>query len=163
MQIIKERQVVQDSWSLLSDTDEIPSAGDVIVPLARWNAEAAQLAKRQGKTGIVLTSDQLPEEIQQLASLPLVAIEFPKFVDGRGYSSARLLRERLGFKGDIRAVGAVLRDQLSYMERCGFSSYALVDGKDIQGALDAFTEFDFAYQGDASDARPLFRRVARGS
>jgi uncharacterized protein (DUF934 family) len=111
--------------------------------------------ERQGKLGVLLASDELPEQIRGLERAPLVAIEFPKFVDGRGYTSARLLRER--------CVGDVLRDQLFYMHRVGFDSFALKAGKDIEGALAAFDDFTVAYQAAADDPRPLFRRAPRGN
>lgn len=161
MRVIKDRKIVEDDWKLYPDTEALPAAGDAIVSLERWKAERDALFARDGRVGVVLASDETPDSIPGLDSLPLVAIEFPKFADGRGYSSARLLRERLGYRGEIRAVGEVLRDQLFYMARCGIDSFALVDGKDAEGALSAFDDFSVAYQGGADDQRPLFRRVRR--
>ena len=162
MRVIKDRKVVDDGWELLPAGDPIPARGDVIVSLdtwARW-VESPDLT-RSGRVGVVLESDELPDRIVALERAPLVAIRFPKFVDGRGYTSARLLRDRLGYAGELRAVGDVLRDQLFYMARCGFDSFALKAGKDIDGALAAFDDFSVAYQAAADDPRPLFRRVAR--
>jgi uncharacterized protein (DUF934 family) len=134
----------------------------VIVGLAAWTAwQSTPAPERAGRIGVLLDSDELPEQIPALEQVPLVAINFPKFADGRGYSSARLLRERHGYKGEVRAVGDVLRDQLFYMARCGIDSFALKAGKDIEGALAAFDDFSIAYQAAADDPRPLFRRVAR--
>ncbi|MEK6293743.1 MAG: DUF934 domain-containing protein, partial [Paraburkholderia tropica] len=92
--------------------------------------------------------------------IALIAIDFPVFRDGRGYSIARLLRERYGYKGEIRAIGDVLRDQLRFYERCGFDAYALRADKDIHDALKAFTEFTVQYQGAFDEPSPLFRRRA---
>jgi uncharacterized protein (DUF934 family) len=163
MRVIKDRKIVDDAWELLPPDAPIPDSGDVIVSVAQWIAhnQSAPLAQRQGKLGVVLKSDELPEQIQGLERLPLVAIDFPKFGDGRGYSSARLLRDRFGYKGELRAVGEVLRDQLFYMHRVGIDSFALKAGKDIEGALSAFDDFSVAYQAAADDPRPLFRRVSR--
>jgi uncharacterized protein (DUF934 family) len=161
MRVIKNRQIVEDDWRLLTDNATIPDEGDVIVTLERWTREHELLARRQGKTGVVLGSDESPESIPGRDSLPLIAIDFPKFSDGRGYSHARLLRERYHYKGELRAVGNVLRDQLFYMLRCGIDSFALQPGKDIQGALEAFDEFSVTYQAAADEQRPLFRRVSR--
>jgi len=176
MRVIKDRKIVDDDWTLLAPDAPIPPSGDVIVSLAQWNAAVASGSAasppsppaphpppldRTGRVGVVLHSDELPEKIEQLDRLPLIAIDFPKFGDGRGYSSARLLRTRFGYKGELRAVGDVLHDQLFYMARCGIDSFALKPGKDIEGALKAFDDFSVAYQAAADDQRPLFRRVSR--
>ena len=162
MRVIKDRKIVDDGWELLAPGAPIPPEGDVIVPLEVWSAwlDNPEPA-RTGRIGVLLKSDQQPDQVRELGRVPLVAIEFPKFVDGRGYTSARLLRQRFGYQGEIRAVGDVLRDQLFYMARCGIDSFALKAGKDIEGALAAFDDFSVAYQAAADDPRPLFRRVAR--
>lgn len=156
-----EAKVVDDGWQLVAAGEAVPESGDVIVPVVVWNAERAALSARSGKVGVWLKSDELPEQIEALSELPLVAVDFPKFGDGRGFTSARLLRERYRYEGEVRAVGEVLRDQLFYMARCGFDSFALKAGKDIEGALDAFKDFSLSYQAAADDPRPLFRRVSR--
>jgi uncharacterized protein (DUF934 family) len=161
MRVIKDQKILDDGWQLCAAGEPVPESGDVIVPVNVWNAERAKLSARAGKVGVWLASDELPEQVEALADLPLVAIDFPKFGDGRGYSSARLLRERHAYKGEVRAVGEVLRDQLFYMARCGFDSFALKAGKDIEGALDAFKDFSLSYQAAADDPRPLIRRVTR--
>lgn len=161
MRAIKNKQIIEDDWLLLSSNATIPDVGDVIVDLARWTKENELLRRRQGKTGVLLKSDENPEDIPHRDAIPLIAIEFPKFTDGRGYSHARLLRERFQYKGELRAVGNVLRDQLFYMLRCGIDSFVLQPGKDIQGALQAFDEFDVTYQAAADNARPLYKRVER--
>jgi uncharacterized protein (DUF934 family) len=161
MKVIANREVKEDDWQLLDADADVPAQGDVIVSVEQWNQNCDALLGRSGKVGVVLRSHQDPEDILRRDELPLIAIDFPKFSDGRGYSSARLLRDRLGFKGELRAVGDVLRDQLFYMLRCGIDSFALKTGKDIDGALEAFREFSVTYQAAADDPRPLFRRVAR--
>lgn len=161
MRVIKQREIIEDSWELLPEGAPVPEAGDVILSLAEWNRDPAGHAGRAGQTGVRLKSDETPQQIESLELLPLIAIEFPKFADGRGYSSARLLRERFDYQGELRAVGDVLRDQLFYMARCGFDSFALKPGKDIEGALSAFEDFSVTYQAAVDDRRPLFRRVPR--
>jgi uncharacterized protein (DUF934 family) len=161
MRVIKDREIVEDGWLLLAPDADVPERGDVIVSLARWNVGHESLLARPGKTGLLLQSDQEPEQIQALEQLSLIAIEFPRFTDGRGYTSARLLRERFQFRGELRAVGDVLRDQLFYMARCGINSFALKAGKDVEGALEAFRDFSITYQAAADDPRPLFRRLQR--
>ena len=89
-------------------------------------------------------------------------MRFPQFADGRGYSSARLLRERYGFVGELRAFGEVLRDQLFYLERVGFNAFAIKEGKSIEDALKAFGDFSDAYQSSAKQPLPLYQRRLRG-
>jgi uncharacterized protein (DUF934 family) len=92
------------------------------------------------------------------ASFQRISINFPKFADGRGYSAARLLRERFAYKGELRATGDVLIDQLYFMKRCGFDTFALRDDQIVEDAIAAFSTFTVNYQNDANDQQPLFRR-----
>lgn len=161
MRVIRNQKIEDDAWQLLAPDADVPPGGDVIVSVEQWNQNADALLARSGKVGVVVRSHESPDAITRRDELPLIAIDFPKFSDGRGYSSARLLRDRLGYRGELRAVGDVLRDQLFYMLRCGIDSFALKAGKDIEGALEAFREFSVTYQAAADDPRPLFRRVAR--
>lgn len=164
MQIIRNGAIVDDPYVHVAKDAEIPAQGDIIVPLARYIAERDALRARSGKVGVRLAADEGAQTIVlYVDELPLVAIEFPTFKDGRGYTTARLLRDRYGYKGEIRAVGDVLRDQLRAMKRCGFDAWELKAGKDIQGALQAFNEFSVTYQGAADDPRPLFRRRDRAT
>ena len=93
-----------------------------------------------------------------LAQLRVIAVNFPKYGDGRGYSIARLLRERYGYRGELRAVGQVGLDHLYYLEQCGFDAFELRDGEDAAGALAAFETFSEGYQASVSRPIPLFRR-----
>lgn len=165
MEIIKQGEIVTSTWVHLSDEQPLPSeAADVTVSRARFEAEREALRAYPGRVGLRLApADELPGLEAELPKLPLVAIEFPRFTDGRGYSLARLLRERMGYRGELRAVGNVLRDQLFYMHRCGFDAFELQAGKSVQEALAAFREFSVRYQAAADDPRPLFRRRATGS
>lgn len=161
MRVIKDAQVQDDNWSVVAEDEPVPSEGDVLVSLAIWNAQQKQLANRSGKVGVVLASNESPTEIEGLSEVALIAIDFPKYVDGRGYSSARLLRSRLNYQGELRAIGDVLHDQLFFMARCGINSFALKAGKDFDGAVAALKDFSVTYQAAADDERPLFRRVER--
>jgi uncharacterized protein (DUF934 family) len=137
----------------------IPAEGDVIVPLALWQCERAALLARNGRLGLRLDSSEGPEAIvEDLAHFDVIAVNFPKVTDGRGYSTARLLRDRYGYQGEIRAVGDVQRDQLLYLSRCGFDAFALKERRDPQAALAAFSEFSEAYQESVDRPLPLFRR-----
>jgi uncharacterized protein (DUF934 family) len=165
--IIKNHQAVADDYTLLklaegetAETVALP-AGAVIVPLAVWQARKAELQSHATPVGVWLAAGEGPEAIaDDLAKLPVVGVHFPKFVDGRGYSTARLLRERFGYQGEIRAIGDVLHDQLFLMARCGFDAFALKEGKDIAKAVAAFETFKNPYQAAVDQPQPLFRRRA---
>lgn len=122
-----------------------------IVPLAQW----------RGEPGVVLSTADDPASIAaDLEKISTIVIEFPQFTDGRGYSTARLLRERYGFKGEIRAAGEVLRDNLFYLSRCGFDSFLLSDQTRLGEALSGLSDFSEAYQASVERPEPLFRRRA---
>ncbi|HEX2565630.1 MAG TPA: DUF934 domain-containing protein [Burkholderiales bacterium] len=106
----------------------------------------------------VQPADDLAAIAVRLAGAARVEINFPKFGDGRGYSIARLLRDRYGYKGELRATGQVARDLLLYMEACGFDSFELREGEDAEEALTGFGDFSDAYQGTVPRPLPLFRR-----
>jgi uncharacterized protein (DUF934 family) len=103
-------------------------------------------------------SDDPAKLAGRLGEIARIEVNFPKFGDGRGYSIARLLRERYGYKGEIRAVGDVGRDSLIYMERSGFDAFLLRDGEDAAEALTGFADFSDAYQATVANPLPLFRR-----
>lgn len=96
----------------------------------------------------------------ELPELPLVALNFPGFMDGRSYSTAVILRQQAGFKGELRAIGDVLRDQLILMKRCGFSTFDLKDSVKLEDAKTAFGDFHTSYQSTVEEPRPLFLRRA---
>ena len=162
--IIRNRSVVGDPWQLLKPAGDgsqpaIPPAGDIIVPLSLWRTGRKALLSRDGGLGVWLDSNEEPEAIAaDLTLFDVVAVNFPKFGDGRGYSTARLLRERYGWKGELRAIGDIFRDQLFYLASCGFDSFALRDGEDPQEALAAFGDFSESYQASVERPLPLFRR-----
>jgi uncharacterized protein (DUF934 family) len=158
--IDRDGKVLTDGFQLLADDAAVPASGDVIVGLKRLLS--GELAGRGGKLGVrVDPEDDLALLVPELAKLAVVAISFPKFGDGRGYTKARLVRERHGFKGELRAVGEVLADQLFYMRRCGFDTFALAAGKDVNAAIAALKDFSVTYQAATDDPRPLYRRIAR--
>lgn len=149
--LIKNKRIAPDSWQQLKPAAEgglpnLPLTGDWIVPLAIWNEQRSQTVQRSGRNGVLLENTDDPRALAaDFDKLALIAVRFPKFTDGRGYSIARLLR-RLGWKGELRAVGDVLRDQLFYMTRCGFDAFELRADQDAQAALTAFSDFSAPYQ-----------------
>lgn len=161
--LIKNGQVIANPWQAVSlpaegETVTIP-AGPVLLPLPVWQAQRESLAGR-AQLGLWLEpADDLASITDDLAQFEVIAIHFPKFADGRGYSLARLLRERYAYTGEIRAVGDVLHDQLYFLARVGFDAFALRGEKNVQLALDgAFKTFTTPYQHAVDVKEPLFRR-----
>jgi len=156
--LVNHTGVLENSWTLVEEAQaELPS-GNILVPAPYWLANKEALAER-GNVGIWLASDiELAPYLSLITDLPVIAINFPAFANGRGYSLARLVKERSDFKGELRAFGDVLLDQLFFMKRCGFDTYLLKDGLSEQKALDFFATFSDPYQlaNDLTD--PLFRR-----
>jgi uncharacterized protein (DUF934 family) len=164
MALIKDRKLAADNWQLLEPgadgaAPSIPAAGDVIVPFAAWKASRELVGAREGRLGVWLTGDDEPADLaDDLDRLDLIAVRFASFTDGRGYSIARLMRERYGWRGELRAIGDVQRDQIFYLARCGFDAFALREGEDVDIALKAFNDFSDAYQTAVDRPVPLFRR-----
>ena len=150
MPLIKNGQESEHIWLKVSDEEPASLGRPVIVSLERWQAERATLAGRNAPLGIVLRSDQPPALIaEDLAHFELIALEFPKFSDGRGYSYARLLRERYGFTGELRAVGEVLQDQLLFLDRCGFDAVEMTEPDAEARWQEALGEISVWYQPTA--------------
>ena len=172
-QIIKGRAIVADDWNLLRAEEGAEAAtvaalavpaGRVILPLATWLAQRDALSARAaaGEIAVWLAPDEDPVALRDdLPRLALVAIDFPKFTDGRGYSHAWNLRSRLGWTGELRAIGDVLRDQLFSMQRVGFDAYDTRPDRSIEDALKGLTVFSETYQASVDQRVPLFRRHAR--
>lgn len=165
-QLIKNGAFAVDTWQTLELAEgETPEsvalpAGDVIFPFAVWQARKAEIAGRE-KIGLLLQpADAVEDVADDLGQFALIAVNFPKFVDGRGYSTASLLRQRYGYQGELRAVGDVLHDQLFFMQRVGFDAFALKDGKNLAYAMEAgFSPFGTSYQGSTTQPQPHFRRA----
>ena len=161
--LIKNGQVITNPWQAVAlpaegETAVVP-AGPVLLPLPIWQTQRTTLAGRT-QLGLWLEpADDLASIADDLAQFEVIAIHFPKFADGRGYSLARLLRERYAYTGEIRAVGDVLHDQLYFLARVGFDAFALRGEKNVQLALDgAFKTFTTPYQHAVDIKEPLFRR-----
>ncbi len=153
MALIKDGAIAADPWRVAADLAEVGDEGPVFVSLELWRAEREHLSARAAPLGLRLTAGESPELVAgDLGRFAAIALEFPKFTDGRAYSYARVLRQRYGYRGELRAVGEVLRDQLAFMHRCGFDAIELAadSPEDWQRAL---REFDVWYQ-PACDGRP---------
>jgi len=164
MPLLKNGAVIDDKWRRLADEDPLPGTDAVIVTLARWRADRA-LAGRLGPLGLALKNSEPVQALaEELHYFELVVLEFPKFTDGRAYSQARLLRERHGFRGELRATGQVLLDQLLFMQRCGFDAFEIAKGQPVEAWRKATASFSVFYQptGDGREAVDSLRRVLGG-
>ncbi len=166
MALIKHGKLVDDIWHETDDFADVTTLGPVIVDLDTWRRHGAEILALGGRLGLRLKPGQTPDLIAaDLHHFDLIALEFAKFTDGRAYSQARLLRERHGFTGELRASGDVLRDQLSFMLRCGFDSFSVATDHQAMAILEAVNEFAHWYQPalDRAATIPNLRRRARAA
>ena len=157
--IIRQRAVVEDEWTLAVDGGvPTPACGRLIVPLARWRSEREALL-RAAAVGVLLPNTEDVEAIYpQIADRPLIALQFPTFSDGRALTQAMLLRGRLGFTGELRAVGDVVRDLVFWLGRCGFDCLVPRPDQDPQACLQALDEIGVAYQPAADGHASVWAR-----
>jgi uncharacterized protein (DUF934 family) len=150
----------EDPFVMVSDDEEAPSQGDVIVGLQRFLAEGDALIQDR-RVGVLVQAGEAVEDLAyDLAKVAVVALVFPKYRDGRAYSSARVLRERLRFTGELRAVGDVLREQAQHMARCGFDAFEPADGSDPQAWGRAIHRYRHVYQRASDDRTPAYAERA---
>ena len=150
MQIIKDRKVTENQWRHLDDGTRAVD-GNVTVSLPRWKTEKDTLKNRRGNLGLRITSgDAIEEFSDSLNDLELICLDFPVFTDGRLFSTARILRGRYGYKGELRAIGNFIRDQIFFLSRVGINSFELRKQDDPTEALNALDEFTVKYQ-ESSD------------
>ena len=161
--IIRGRRVENDVWQTLGlEGSDVPSplpGGPLLVPLAVWKAHREELAARRDPVGVWLKPEDDPGELAaDIATLKSIAVHFPKWGDGRGFSTGALLRGRYGYKGELRAFGDLGRDHLFHLARCGFDAFKLNPRHDPEKALAGLDDFSVRYQGAIDEPLPLFRR-----
>lgn len=160
MSIIINRKPQTNQWSHLPD-DAPLTAGDVTVSLSRRLGGGDDFERHNGRIGIRLQpGDDVEDAAPFIDGLPLIAVEFDKFTEGRGYSQAYLLRERYGFSGELRAIGA-RRDHVMYMERCGFNAFEPAPPDDAESLIQGFDDIDVRYQPSHDRVPLIFRKRAR--
>ena len=180
--LIKDRQIIDDAWTLVRDAEAGAPAGPAILPLALWKtlrdsraaadsdvqADGSKLYRVHGTLFFASVTTFLnqftpaddPAELAgAVAELPVIAVDFPQFADGRGYSIGRLLRERYGFAGELRAIGDVLRDQLYPLEQVGFNAFSLREDRDPAKDIAGLHDFSLGYQQTFLRQQPLFRHA----
>jgi uncharacterized protein (DUF934 family) len=147
MPLVKNGQIESDAFAQLSDDAPLPDDGAVLVSAARFLADPEALLRRAAKTGVIWPNNRdVDDLVPFLDRLAVVALVFPTFRDGRAYSQARLLRERFGFRGELRATGQVLRDQFVFMLRAGFSAFDVKQQSDAEAFADTVKRYSVFYQ-----------------
>ena len=147
MPLVKNGRVAADSFVHVSDDAEIPADGAALIPAVRFMADAEALSQRAAPTGVIWPNNRdLDELVPFLDRLAVVALVFPTFRDGRAYSQARLLRERHGYKNELRATGQVLRDQFVFMLRAGFDAFEVKKEADAEAFLATAKRYTVFYQ-----------------
>jgi uncharacterized protein (DUF934 family) len=146
--IINNHQVIEDEWLDLTNESNSPDTSlKVIVSLDQLKNEYGQLKKKSQALAVMLKeTDSVDDILPFMNDLQMVVLRFKVFADGRAFSQSKLLRDRFGYKGQIRAVGDVIRDQLSFMQRCGFSQFQLAETEDVNQAIHAFSDISKTYQ-----------------
>jgi uncharacterized protein (DUF934 family) len=151
MQVIKDKQLIDNTWTFVDDDSEFGNNGDITVSLNRWESHKQQLAHRAGRTGVRLNPGDHTEELAgTLTGVELIELNFPVFTDGRPFSHARLLRSRLGYQGEIRAVGHYLPDQIFYLARVGVNAFQLKNKSQVPLALSCLGDFTVRYQASSN-------------
>lgn len=160
--LVKDAAIAECNRPFLSKdaTLEAVTASTTVVPLALWLSHKDALIER-GIDAVWVDSDEAIDPLKdQLKQLTLVAIHFPAFADGRGFSLGRMVRERFAFNGEIRAFGNVIQDQAHFLKRCGFNAMDFREGTDLESAIQSLRDFSEHYQAAVDQPKPLFRRRA---
>lgn len=158
MAVIKDGGIIGNDWRHVADEDPLPE-GNATVSLERWQAGKADLAGRKAPLGVRLAPADAPEDLaEDLDRFGLIVFDIAQFTDGRVFSQARLLRERYGFQGELRARGHFIRDQMFFLARVGVNAFEFPEGTDLEDMLHAFGEFTVTYQAAADVREPLYRR-----
>jgi uncharacterized protein (DUF934 family) len=164
MPLIRDGAIVEDRYRRIEDDGPILEDGAILVPAARFLADAAEFPRRTAPIGVLWPNDRRVAELApHLDCIALVALQFPKFRDGRAYTQARQLRERYGFCGELRATGDVLRDQFLFMLRAGFDSLEVAKAKDAHAFAEAARRYSVFYQPPPSRLSPSLRPWAEAA
>ncbi|MCO1335413.1 DUF934 domain-containing protein [Microbulbifer sp. OS29] len=165
-ELIISGEIKTNEWQLVPqvepgeelDLTSLPP-GKIILPLRQWLKHCEALSERSGEIGVWLDSEEGAKLIGEEANQrPLIAVHFPAFADGRGFTAGRMLRERYRFTGELRAVGGFMRDQLTYLQRCGFNAYAFEGEQPLASLKDSMSDFGDSYQTGVDQPLPMFRR-----
>lgn len=164
MRILRNSELVEDEWTVIEDgrADIEAGPGKVIVTLARWRVEREALLRGQAAVGVLVPNTADIEAVfAEIEDRPLIVLQFPTFTDGRALSQAVVLRKRLGFRGELRAAGDVIRDLVFWLGRCGFDSIVPRKDQSLEGCREALTEITVAYQAAVDAHTPVWVRRRR--
>jgi uncharacterized protein (DUF934 family) len=157
--IIKDGRIQNDAVIHLADDAAVPAQGVLTVSLARWRKDKSLLAPLGDRVGVRIPNTEDMDGLKdELSGLKLIVLEFPKFGDGRAMSQAHVLRTHHGYRGELRATGDVLRDQMLYMRRCGFDTFEVRPDRSLEDALKAFSEYSIVYQAATDTDTSIFQR-----
>ena len=163
MPLVENGRIVEDRYVRVADDAPIPDRTPVLVSAKRFLAEASELVRRDGSLGVLWPNDCRVNELEPwLGHLALIALNFPKFRDGRAYSQARLLREHFNFRGTLRATGDVLRDQFHFLVRAGFDSFEVKKDADAKVFAEVLNRYSVVYQPGADGRTAALRRRLQG-
>ena len=147
MPLVKNARITTDLFVHVADGAELPGDGDILISSERFLADPDALLRRPGKTGVIWPNSRAVDDlVPHLGRLAAVALVFPTFRDGRAYSQARLLRERHGYDGELRATGQVLRDQFVFMSRAGFDAFEVKKDADADAFAETMKRYSVFYQ-----------------
>jgi uncharacterized protein (DUF934 family) len=159
MPLVKGAQIVEDGFVRVADDDAIPPGVPMIVSAKRLLADPAVIVAHDAPVGVIWPNDRRVAELEPwLPGLALIGLVFPNFRDGRAYTQARLLRERFGFRGELRATGQVLRDQFVFLARAGFDAFEVKKAEDARVFASVMGRYSVFYQPTADGRVPALRR-----
>ncbi|SMF38901.1 Uncharacterized conserved protein, DUF934 family [Alteromonadaceae bacterium Bs31] len=161
--LIKNGEVIDNQWSLIRDAEELTntdlSSGYWVLPFDAFSSVKNGSGNNSEKIGVWLSSDANLESLSPyIQQLPLICIDFPAFVDGRGFSIARTLKEHYEYAGELRATGHFIQDQMHYLHRCGIDTFDIPDDWSVDSVLQSLNDFSISYQAAVDEPQPLFRR-----
>lgn len=158
--LVRKNESIQDTWTLIETDSEatLDPTAEQLLPLTQFLALAE--TNRVARGVWLASADEVDTLAPYLDSVEVVACKFDSFMDGRSFSQGRLLRDKFEFKGELRAVGAFIQDQLHYLSRCGFNAFSFPDDADIESLQESIQDFSDSYQAACDIAEPLFRRRA---
>jgi uncharacterized protein (DUF934 family) len=159
MPLVKNAEIAADLFVHVADGAELPGDGDILVSAQRFLEDPEALLKRAGKVGVIWPNNRAVDDlVPHLDRLAAVALVFPSFRDGRAYSQARLLRERHGYDGELRAAGQVLRDQFVFMSRAGFDTFEVKKDADADAFAETMKRYSVFYQPTGDGRVAAFNR-----
>jgi uncharacterized protein (DUF934 family) len=160
--LINNGVLEENTWQTINEPSDVAALpeGKVLLPLSFVDANINELNIDKENLGVIIKPTESAEDVAPLLEkVSVIALEFQNFMDGRGFSQARIIREELGFEGELRASGQFIRDQLLYLKRCGFNAFAFGDESvDIEAAANSLNDFTEFYQASVDEPKPLFQR-----